>query len=516
MSTRLLVIGLDAAEATLIEDWTARGLLPTCARLAATGATGVLESCLETLPGAVWPELTTGRSCGKVGHFFHPDQLHTGEARLRPVTVHDIDAEQYYWSVASRAGLRIAAIDQVHTTTCAGLGGVQLTGWGLHDRNLVRTSDPPEFLDRVRARYGKYPIWACDDYPDSRRGQERLLRDLLRCIEVKSSLLLDLLSAESWDLFTCVLTETHCAGHQYWHHFDTAHPMHDPRAPDALKNAIRTVYSRTDAVLGDLIAAAGREATVLLYTSHGMGPLVGGYLLLPEVLVRLGMSSDEGRAGRSLLRDFQGRVRDRIPKRWVPAVQKLGRNPLLRWIQEPVGGLVYPLQSPKTRAAALPNNRVGAIRLNLCGREPLGCVEPGREADALLDELREELLALQQPESGEPIVKRVATAREAFGVDHHPDIPDLLVVFRNDLGELSGCRSARVGTVRVPVRNARIPRSGDHTARSRLWAMGSGIPPGSRLRTGHSLDLAPTVLRHLGVPLPPWLDGDPIDLGGGS
>ena len=39
------------------------------------------------------------------------------------------------------------------------------------------------------------------------------------------------------------------------------------------------------------------------------------------------------------------------------------------------------------------NNRCAAIRLNVRGREPYGCVEPGAEADALVEELRGELLA---------------------------------------------------------------------------------------------------------------------------
>ncbi len=64
MSTRVLVIGLDAAEATLIERWASEGHLPTFARLTKEGTVYRLKNSMETLPGAIWPELTTGRSCG--------------------------------------------------------------------------------------------------------------------------------------------------------------------------------------------------------------------------------------------------------------------------------------------------------------------------------------------------------------------------------------------------------------------------------------------------------------------
>ena len=66
MSARVLVIGLDAAEATLIERGAAQGYLPALAELTHGGTVYRLKNPMETLPGAIWPELTTGRSCGKL------------------------------------------------------------------------------------------------------------------------------------------------------------------------------------------------------------------------------------------------------------------------------------------------------------------------------------------------------------------------------------------------------------------------------------------------------------------
>jgi hypothetical protein len=266
--------------------------------------------------------------------------------------------------------------------------------------------------------------------------------------------------------------------------------------------------------MGRLIEAAGPEATVVVVASHGMGPLVGGPHLIPELLVRLGLGSDAGRATQSRLRAVENWMKDRIPTHRVPLFERLGRVPLLRAIQEPIGGLVFPLESRQTRAAFIPNNRIGAIRLNLKGREPYGSIAPGAEAEALVAELRGELLALEQPETGERIVASVATGEEAFGPAAHPDLPDLLVRFRRDLGPLDACRSSRVGLVRLPARNARSPRSGDHSGESRLWITGRGIPAGQRLPDAHVLDLAPTVLARLGVPLPDDLDGRPLPFAG--
>ena len=127
--------------------------------------------------------------------------------------------------------------------------------------------------------------------------------------------------------------------------------------------------------------------------------------------------------------------------------------------------------------------------------------------DALVEELRRELHALEDPETGKPIVERVVTAQETFGPGHHPDVPDVMVVFRTDLGQINAAQSARAGVLRLHQYGPNTPRSGDHTVESRLWAMGPGIAPGTRLEGGNVLDIAPTVLALLGVPEPEGLDG---------
>jgi predicted AlkP superfamily phosphohydrolase/phosphomutase len=501
VSARVLIIGLDAAEATLIESWAAEGRLPTFARLASEGATVRLANSLETLPGAIWPELTSGRSCGRFPHYYHPRQLHTGETELRPIEPDEIDPGNYYWSEASNAGLRVAVVDQPQTVLTPGLNGIRLLEWGLHDRNFNIQSDPPELYEELRRRYGDHPVWSCDSHANSHAGYERLLAGLIEGAGKKTELLVDLLERESWDLFVCAFGETHCVGHQFWHFFDPSQRGHDPSAPAHLKSAIETVYRRVDAGIGALLASAGPDTTVLVFASHGMGPYVGGTQLLPEVLVRLGLGSGGGAAAQ---------MRSRLPKGLRSAIRRVVPGGARRRLQAKAGSLPKPLQSPLTRAVALPNNRCGAIRLNLKGREPFGSVEPGPEADALVAELRHELHALEDPVSGEPVVDRVITAEEAFGPDHHPDVPDVMVVFNGKIRPIEACRSSRVGVVREEIYDPNIPRSGDHTTESRLWILGPGAEAGGQVTGGNVLDLAPTVLELLDVPLPADLDGSPL------
>jgi predicted AlkP superfamily phosphohydrolase/phosphomutase len=493
MSARVCVIGLDAAEATLIERWAADGVLPTFRRLARTGAVARLANCLETLPGSIWPELTTGRSGGRVGRFYHSRKLHTGETRFRPISADEVDTSQYYWSVASAAGRRVAVIDQPQAALRRGLSGIQIAGWGGHDRPFAAESEPGPLLTEIRSRFGVYPVASCDTRDKTVEGYRTLLHDLLEAVERRTAVVLDVMAREPWDLVACAFTESHCVGHQFLAFFADA--VRRQEAPPELREAIQRVYARIDGAVDRIIEGAGAGATVLVVASHGMGPKIGGPQLLPEFLVRLGVGSGHGLARQ--VRSWVPRRLRRLARRVVPAGA-------LEGFQTAAGSLPTPLESPRTRAIAVPNNRCGAIRLNLGGREPHGCIEPGDRAEAVLEEIRRELLVLEHPATGARIVKRVMSATEAFGSDHHPDLPDLIVVFRTDLGPLETCRSARVGVIREPFWGA---RTGDHTTESRLWALGPALSGGGGLPAANVLDLAPTVLRLLDVAAPAALDG---------
>lgn len=507
MSARVLVVGYDAAEATLLEAWAEAGRLPALTALTRAGTTVRLANSLETLPGAIWPELTTGISCGRRALFFHPRQVHTGEAVVRPVDADEVDAEEQFWVRAARQGRRIAVLDLPQTVPAPGVDGIQLFEWGLHDRNFAITSEPPELLADLRRRFGDHPVDVCDlAHGRTVAGYERLLDDLLAGISTKRTFATELLDREPWDLFAIGVGESHCVGHQFRHFADPSDPRHDPVTPRRLQDAMGAVYEAMDATLGALVERAGPDATIVLVASHGMGPYIGGYQLLPILLERMGLAPRPNRAAQAPSR-LPEPVRD-VLRRVVPARARhrrlvaTGRLHTRTW-----------LESPTCQAAPVENNRCGAIRLNLVGREPHGCVVPGAEADALVERLRRELLDLRVPETDERIVVRVVTADEAFGPDHHPDVPDVLVVFRDDLGRLERCWSPSLGSIEKPIDNPRLPRTGDHTVESRLWACGPGIPAGAVRSDGNVLDLAPTVLTLLGCEIPPGLDGHPIRFG---
>ncbi len=513
MSARVVVLGFDACEVTLVERWMREGFLPAFAGLAARSRAFELDSPMKTLPGAIWPEINTGRRAEREGHFYIPNRLRSGEARLRATRPEEIDAERYFWSIAGRAGRRIAVIDPVQAVPARGLPGVQLFEWGLHDRAFDVQSEPPSYLEGLRARFGDHPVRSCDRHGETPAGYRALRDGLLAGVAAKGEFASELLRDGRHDLFCCTFSESHCAGHQFWHFHDPRHPWHLREQASDLRDALRDVYAGIDAALARVLEAAGDDATVIAVFSHGMDLYYDGPQLLPEVLARLGYGSGgAARAGR-LMRKARRYV-TYLPRPVKAVIKHATRHRAMHRAVAAAGCLVDPFDSTQTRAGMVYNNRCGAIRLNLAGREPFGSVRPGAEAEALLARIARDLAELRDPGTGQPIVAETFTARERYGERHHPDLPDLMVLFRTDLGMLETCESPRIGRVHVPVYHPHAPRSGDHTPHSRLWASGVGVGapgPGGR---GHVCDVAATVLDILGVSRPAGLDGQVLPLDG--
>lgn len=511
MTARVLFIGLDAADATLLERWAEQGHCPNLQRARERAAAIEMSSSLETLPGAIWPEITTGMGCGRQAHFYHGQQLHTGESIKRPIAAEEVDGELYYWTRAARAGLNIFTADMPQTVPVRDLPGLQLLEYGCHDRNFAITSEPPSLLDEIRAKWGDHPVDSCDWHGATPDGYRSLLERLKRGTSLKTEIFRHYLEREHWDLFNVCLTEAHCGGHQFWHFLDPRHPRYDANAPEEFKTAIRDIYAGLDASIGALIDAAGPDAKVVILASHGMTLYTGGPNLLNEVLARMGLNSnaqanDKTRPWGRLARMLQFSSHPLV-WRLREAVKPLIGKKVIQSIQAGSGGLHEPFARRETRAAELRNNRCGAIRLNLKGREPFGEVSPGNEEIALIETIREVLLDLRHPVSKEPIVTAVRTAREAFGPDHHPDVPDIMAVFRDDLGVLDACWSPQFGLIKRTVFQHWLPRSGDHTPHSRMWVVNGPFEPGADYGGADVLDVGPTILGLLGLHAPTNIDG---------
>jgi predicted AlkP superfamily phosphohydrolase/phosphomutase len=455
-------------------------------------------------------------------HGFHRlTQIEPGTYNLVARLPGEFIETEPFWVRLSREGCRVAVLDVPLSGLSEGLNGIQMVEWGSHDAAYGFWTWPPTLRDEVLERFGVHPAPSpCDAIDRSPEGFRRFKEQLLAGVKAKCDLTLEYLAADDWDFFIQVFTEAHCAGHQAWHLHHATHPDHDAAVSSAAGDPLREVYVAIDQAIGDILTRLGDDTTVFLLGTHGMAHNIGADFLLEEVLVRLGglvRASTRGEAGGEGLRGLARSVWVRLPE---PA--RRGVRPLLAPLRRPAAG-PRPLSArfDMTRSTCFPHENghlVSGIRINLRGREPLGIVEPGGDMDRLCAALAADLLEVTDAAGGRPLVARVLRSSELFSGNRLDHLPDLLVVWSDEVRV--GSRALHAGgSCRLAVRSPKIGvvegeyrygRTGDHRPEGLLVTVGPGIRPGRLDRAVSLLDLAPTFLALFGLAADD-LDGRPVE-----
>lgn len=497
--SRTLVVGLDAAEPALLRRWCDSGHLPTLRRLLERAAWSEVDSGSSQFPDTAMLSAYTGLRPANLGRYFfiepRPDAPRLALNRRPP-------RGEPFWVIAGRHGRRCVVVDTPKIALHPPRDGVHIVGWGTHGFNPSLETHPADLAGELLARHGRYPLENCDNHGRMRHSYRRLRRALLAGVAARRRLLLDLAGGQEWDLFVAVFAEPHCAGHNLWHLDDPTHPRH--RHDAELATSLRDVYAAVDAAVGDLIAAAGADTRVVLFSSQGMRPQYHGRDLVPTLLRRWGMheARDRQPAGGELSiparQSILKTLREAVPLPLQYAVKRclppsLAEPLLCRFM----GAMTLEVGA---RAFQVPNNEMNpSLRVNLIGRDPRGIVAPGAEYHALCRFLAARLRALVNPATGTPALADVIITDEAHRGTHRDVLPDV-VGYWSDEAPIDALYSPGYGTV---VGSHRDSRTGGHGPRGLLAVSGSA----RRLAGGHIADLAPTVLDALGVPVPPGIDG---------
>lgn len=484
---RVLVLGLDSADPRLLNKWCDSGDLPVLNHLRARSCWGELTGPRGLADDGVWASFSTCVSPARHGRYF-TKSLSTGSYRNPNFQDEDLKHETF-WSALGRAGHRLAVIDVPKSPLAVSFDGVQIKDWIVHGRDGAMRSWPHDVAGQLLRRFGHD---ATDDPASSRflcrllqvdeHAREALLADLLKSIELKVAVALELLAQGDWDMFLTVFKECHCVAHQFWHTIDVNHPSHETASSGT--SPIKTIYRAIDVAIGRLLEAVGPEAAVIVFSGLGMAANYSGEHLLDEVLKRI------ERADNSRYRNTRASI--------GYAVHGL-LGQLMRGRYEPTP------QRFRQAYQVAHNEMSGAIRINLKGREPGGRINRGREFDRLCASLTTHLLALENPETGEAVVQEVLRVDKLFKGEHLDTLPDLLVVWKRS-APINGVRSEKIGVID---RTLAPRRPGNHVEGGFYFISGPEVLAGERREPASVTDIGPTIGDLLGSPLS-GVDGESI------
>jgi predicted AlkP superfamily phosphohydrolase/phosphomutase len=247
---KLLIIGLDAADRHLVQQWSADGTLPTLGRLMEQSAWGDSKNPTGVVAGTVWPTFFTGVMPGRSGRFRGTTQFVSGTYQHA-----DINRERYafptFWDVLAENGRRCLIVDAPSAFLTENSRVTQLVDWCSHApwKDGVTVSRPGGLAELIRTKYGRDPIGKCDFATLGTVDDIARFRDgLIERIGMRTRLTMEYLRGPDLDVFLNVFSECHCAGHQLWHLHDPAHPQHDSAMVNALGgDPVKAVYAAMDA-----------------------------------------------------------------------------------------------------------------------------------------------------------------------------------------------------------------------------------------------------------------------------
>jgi predicted AlkP superfamily phosphohydrolase/phosphomutase len=497
------VFSIDGVSVPLLQEGIDDGQLPCLARLAREGQVALLA---EDGPLALeaWAAFATGTPAEEnLGLLDVP--LRPGDPTSETMVSGD-PSRPPFWKYVSDAGLTSVISSVEATQLLRPFRGIQALSWGMLDPYGEATPqlfEPPRVKEAIEQEVGS-PRSMPSRAPHGPEETARL-RDWLAGEIDRRRRGIALLMREPWDLLVAGMHEVHVAGHLLW-----------PRSEEpAHGEALRAVYAAGDRALGSLIDLLPPDTTVVVQSPVGMGPssVVGdparsflerGGWLVPRAK---GGASREAthvsalRVARSAARRFapQGLRRYRVARRLFPR----------SWLAQLAAGDV---DWGRTNAFPLPSYPGASyVRVNLQGREPNGIVGPGAGYEEVCDAIATAARELVDEETGLPAAARVSILAETLGEAPGPVLPDLVIDWRAD-HRMRRLRSDSLGTIDVPETDQ---RSGNHTYPGFAVAHGPGIPAGSGRLDGpraRVVDLAPTILRLLGVTPPPSLRGRAIDV----
>src|SRR5262249_38778454 len=159
----------------------------------------------------------------------------------------------------------------------------------------------------------------------------------------------------------------------------------------------------------------------------------------------------------------------------------------------------------RSKAFALPSGDFqGFVSINLAGREPWGVIRPGSEYRQLCEEIRSELMRLINPATGRPAVLDVVTPSSTYEGENLSLLADLVILWAKD-APIQALYHPALGTISGAAEGDF--RKSQHTPEGFMIAAGPHIKRGAVVSGASIMDLAPTILYLMGVPVPRDMDG---------
>ncbi len=306
--------------------------------------------------------------------------------------------------------------------------------------------------------------------------EKAFLEQAMLWFEERRRMLFDALQKVRKGSVVCVFDTTDRVSHMFYRYFDPEHPANAGKDTEWGKDVIARTYEKADAILGEVRAKLDPKRDLLMVISdHGFCQFQRGVNL------------------NAWLRDH-GFLHLKAD---APVDPETGKPTSRDWLQD--------VDWSRTQAFAL---GLTGIFINRKGRERDGIVQEGEELREVKRRIREGLLELVDPKTGEKVFRDVFDAEEIFTGPYVFEAPDLFAGYRKGYRHSWNCAT---GAVPAEVFSDNTKSwSGDHCVDPREVPGVFFCDRPINTDTPDIMDIAPTALRLFGVPVPRQMQGLPL------
>jgi predicted AlkP superfamily phosphohydrolase/phosphomutase len=330
-------------------------------------------------------------------------------------------------------------------------------------RPAVPISEPQSFITEVAKKLGPFYTTGFQEDHKARTNKifndQEFLRQATLVLEERFRLLEYAIQNYDDGLLFFYFSSSDLQSHMFWWSDDEPHPSRPPEEAALYFTHIKRLYQQLDRVIGDIYDRYGSLATIIVMSDHGFANFGWQFNL------------------NSWLRDW---------------------------------GYINPVECPSILSDMMDWSRtkayglgINGLYLNLKGREREGIVEPGEEADELIEALINGLLRVRWGDR--PVIRNVYRAAEVYRGEATALAPDLIIGYhRGFRGSWATC----LGDLEPDAISPNLEAwSADHCADALevpgvLWC---NQP--IRSQNPALVDIAPSILALYGLPTPPTMTG---------
>jgi predicted AlkP superfamily phosphohydrolase/phosphomutase len=492
---RLYAVGFDGATWRFIQPLVDRGEMPHFERMMREGVHGELTSTIPFQSAAAWVTFLTGKNSGKHGVYMLQDYDATSYSYVGRTANARYFAGETILDIVGNLGGTVASVRVPMTYPAWPVKGRMVSGF-------PTPGDTPESF---------YPPELRDELGQSAQSEQSDFRDLtveqqVSTLEAQMDRMAELIShmmRGDQDLFVAVHRISDEIHHFFMKFVDPRTPAYDPAEAERWGDLINRFYRRMDVVLGETIDSLGPDDILFVLSDHGGNITPPRQLNFNVWLAQQGLLTPKKEA-LTLKQRLYALNQRLMPARIRSALRRAAPGAVRGELKQMWRGLQQ-IDFARTQAYHFPMKcpPLAGIVINLKGRQAQGTVDPA-DYEALRERIMRDVLDLKDPRTGERVVASAYKREDLYSGPFVDRAPDIIVWCNQMYKEGPLAEGPLVGEVPY---DELVQVPGSHDEKGIFLAMGPGIARGRVLEGARLIDVPPTILHAMELPVPSDMDG---------